>query len=496
MGRASYVLVVGLCALGSACGPGPGSGPRSGDDARGAMRAALASTPEFVERGPHAAAAWAVARRFYAQREFRPAWFAGGRPTRRVSEFVEALLGVAEHGLDPADYGAREINEASASVSGGWLARPVEATVAARLDARLTYAFLRLATDLTRGRVAPGEISPDYLHRQSRDDVAARLREALDSHGVAQTLSSLAPSHAQYTGLQQALARYRATSQDGPGSGEDHAWRIRQLEMNMERWRWAPRELGEQHILVNVAGYELQVVEGYRPVLAMRVVVGEPASPTPLFSDAMTYVVFSPYWNIPESILRQETLAQIAEDPGFMARAGIEAVRMSGDTVERIDAAAIDWSVDLAEQGVRFRQVPGPENALGRVKFIFPNHFSVYLHDTPTPAVFERARRAYSHGCVRVEDPVGLAQRVLRDDPGWTRERIVAAMDAREETVVRLEDPIPVHLGYWTAWVQQDGTVAFTDDPYGLDRRHDAALRRARRRAAPPARRPDRVARR
>lgn len=495
MGRTAYALLA-LCALGSACSPGPGLRTGDADGARDAMRAVLVSTPGFVERGPRAAAAWAVARRFYAQREYRPAWLVGGRPTRRVGDLVHALLGAAEHGLDPDDYGAQEINEASASLGGSWVARPVDGAVAARLDAQITYAFLRLAADLTQGRVSPSEISPDYLHRRTRVDVAARLREALDSSGVAETLSSLAPSHAQYMGLQQALARYRATSPGGLGADEDHGWRIRQLEMNMERWRWAPRELGEQHVLVNVAGYELQVVEGYRPVLAMRVVVGERASPTPLFSDVMTYVVFSPYWNIPESILRQETLAQIAEDPGFMARAGIEAVRVSGDAVERIDAAAIDWSVDLAEQGVRFRQAPGPENALGRVKFIFPNHFSVYLHDTPNTAVFDRARRAYSHGCVRVEDPVGLAQQVLREEPGWTRDRIVAAMDAREETVVRLEHPIPVHLGYWTAWVQQDGTVAFTDDPYGLDRRHDEALRRARRRATPPTRRPDRVARR
>jgi murein L,D-transpeptidase YcbB/YkuD len=225
----------------------------------------------------------------------------------------------------------------------------------------------------------------------------------------------------------------------------------------------------------------------------MRVVVGDPKSPTPLFSDRMTYVVFSPYWNIPESILRAETLAQAAGDPTFFARAGIELVRVSGPGEERVDPTTIDWSTDPVAQGIRFRQVPGPNNALGQVKFIFPNHFDVYLHDTPSHAAFERPQRAYSHGCVRVEDPVALAEYVLRDQPDWTRARIVSAMETRDESVATLPDPIPVHLGYWTTWVEGDGTLTFTDDPYGLDERHDRALRRTAKpahRAPPTADRP------
>jgi murein L,D-transpeptidase YcbB/YkuD len=237
-----------------------------------------------------------------------------------------------------------------------------------------------------------------------------------------------------------------------------------------------PRDLGERHVLVNVPSYQMQVVEGEKPVLAMRVIVGAPDTPTPLFSDNMTYVVFSPYWNIPESILREETLPRLAEDPEYLARNNMEVVGTSGDVV---DAAAVDWSDDEATKGLRFRQAPGPENALGLVKFIFPNHFSVYLHDTPGDALFKKPQRAMSHGCIRVEQPVALAEYVLAGRESWNGPRILKAMNAKEEQSVTLKDPLPVHIGYWTAWVEEDGGVTFTDDPYGLDRKHAAARARS-----------------
>ena len=464
-----------------------GCGTREDPRTRDALHAVLASTPSFVEPGPRGASAWEQTRRFYVERSERPAWLEAGRITPRLDELLDVLSRAREHGLDPADYGAEELRRLREQASRRWFAGRLADMPAATLDVRLSYAFLRVAADLAHGRVSPAEVSKQYFGSRQREDLLGRLREAVDSRAVRQTLSILVPTHPQYTGLQLALARYRAAAPEGvEAAGPGHAWRVRQIEMNMDRWRWAPRDLGEQHIVVNVAGYDLHAIEGYRPVLAMRVVVGEPVSPTPLFSDRMTYVVFSPYWNIPESILREETLAQVTADPGYLSRAGIEVIRTNGEATEPVDPATIDWSRDPVAQGLRFRQVPGPENALGLVKFIFPNHFSVYLHHTPDSSVFSRSRRAYSHGCVRVEDPVGLAEHVLRDQPDWTRERIVEAMLAGQERIVRLTRPIPVHLGYWTAWVQPEGTVAFTDDAYGLDRRHDQALRRARAKASPP----------
>ena len=240
----------------------------------------------------------------------------------------------------------------------------------------------------------------------------------------------------------------------------------------MERWRWAPRNLGERHILVNVPAYILQVVERDRPVLSMRVIVGDPEHETPLFSDEMTYVVFSPYWNIPPNILREETLPRVARDPGFLRRNNIEVVGTTGEG-DAVDPESIDWSDESATRNYRFRQRPGDDNALGLVKFIFPNHFDVYLHDTPNDRLFFKEKRCLSHGCIRIEDPMAMAKYVMRDQPEWTDTRIQDAMSARREQAVRLKTPIPVHIGYWTAWVEPDGkTVTYTDDPYGIDPAH------------------------
>jgi murein L,D-transpeptidase YcbB/YkuD len=212
----------------------------------------------------------------------------------------------------------------------------------------------------------------------------------------------------------------------------------------------------------------------------MRVITGAPDTPTPLFSDEMTYVVFSPYWNIPESILREETLPRMARDPDFLRRSNIEVVGTSGEG--EVDPASIDWSDESATAGLRFRQRPGADNALGLVKFLFPNHFSVYLHDTPGDRLFFREKRALSHGCIRIENPLAMAEYVLRDQPEWTTPRITSAMNARQERAVTLKEKLPVHIGYWTAWVERDGSVTFTEDPYGIDKSH--ARVRARGRAA------------
>jgi murein L,D-transpeptidase YcbB/YkuD len=194
-------------------------------------------------------------------------------------------------------------------------------------------------------------------------------------------------------------------------------------------------------------------------------VVGKEDTPTPIFNDEMTHIVFSPYWNVPPTIAAAETLPSVMNDPGFLARNNMEVVDAKGNQVD-------PSSVDLSNPGdYRFRQRPGSGNSLGLVKFMFPNQFNVYLHDTPADSLFERAVRSLSHGCVRVEDPVALAQYVLRDQPEWTRERIVEAMHAGEEKTVKLASPIPVYLGYWTARVRADNTVQFRKDIYQIDQR-------------------------
>jgi murein L,D-transpeptidase YcbB/YkuD len=245
---------------------------------------------------------------------------------------------------------------------------------------------------------------------------------------------------------------------------------IAQLQLNLERWRWLPRELGPRHILVNVPEYRLEVWEDGRVPLTMRTVVGKQDTPTPIFNDEMTHVVFSPYWNVPPTIAEGETLPAVLRDPEFLERQNMEIVDASGKTVE-------PGSLNLDDPTkYRFRQRPGAGNALGLVKFMFPNQFNVYLHDTPSASLFDRATRSFSHGCVRLEEPIKLAQYVLRDQPEWTADRIEEAMHAAEERHVRLKQPIPVYLGYWTARVSADGIVQFRKDIYGIDERQAKLL--------------------
>ncbi len=245
--------------------------------------------------------------------------------------------------------------------------------------------------------------------------------------------------------------------------------RIRTIELNLERWRWLPDAMPERYLLVNVPDFRLDAIEHGKAVMDMRVVVGAPDNKTPIFADEMTQVIFSPYWNVPPGIAEEETIPRAASDPGFLARNNMEVVAASGEVV---DPNSVDWS---SARGLRIRQRPGSGNALGGVKFIFPNTFDVYLHDTNATTLFDRLERGLSHGCVRVEEPHKLAQYVLRDQPQWTAEAIDQAMKSGEEKHVKLNTAIPVYILYKTAWVH-DGGVRFLKDLYGYDADQAAKL--------------------
>jgi murein L,D-transpeptidase YcbB/YkuD len=467
---------VGLLALIVVSASAAGCGSSDGAAAASEVERLAETPPAWVDPGSFGRRLWAVERTFYERRGHLPAWIDGNAPRPQLDALLDALRQADRHGLDPASYGTADLAAERAVADEAWFGPSFDPARVPELDLRFTYAFLAYAADLLGWRLAPRAIDPSWQAATHDVDLASDLQRAIEASDIGPVLDVLAPAHPQYKGLQAALVKARERGD---------AARAERIALNLERWRWAPRDLGERHVLVNVPRYQMQVVEGEAPVLAMRVIVGAPETPTPLFSDAMTYVVFSPYWNIPESILREETLPRVAEDPDYLTRNNMEVVGTSG---ELVDPAAVDWDDEEAVRGLRFRQAPGPENALGLVKFIFPNHFSVYLHDTPGDALFRRDARALSHGCIRVENPVGLAEYVLSDRREWTPDRIVAAMHAEEERVVTLKTPLPVHIGYWTAWVEANGEVTFTADPYGIDRRHAAARARPAHGAArPPA---------
>jgi len=235
--------------------------------------------------------------------------------------------------------------------------------------------------------------------------------------------------------------------------------RIRQIELNLERWRWLPADLGRRYVMVNVPSFQLAGHGDGRPAVAMKVVTGKPDSPTPIFAGDMTTVVFSPFWNVPPTIAEDEIVPAVLRDPGYLRRNDLELVR--GTQV--VGPAA------LRRGDVQIRQRPGTRNSLGLVKLVFPNPFGVYLHGTPASGLFTRPSRAFSHGCVRVEKPFELARWVLGGMPQWTPSAIQAAMRSGRERPLALPEPIPVYITYQTVQASHDGTVFFWPDVYGHD---------------------------
>ncbi|MDR9500398.1 MAG: L,D-transpeptidase family protein [Desulfurivibrionaceae bacterium] len=253
--------------------------------------------------------------------------------------------------------------------------------------------------------------------------------------------------------------------------------RLRQIKANLERWRWAPRDLGRRYILVNIADFTLRLVEDGRQVLQSRVVVGSPHRSTPVFSDQVEYLVFNPYWHLPESIIVEDVAPKVIADPDYLARKGIKVFAKGSAEEQQVSPAAIEWqALRPGNVPYRLRQEPGPANALGRVKVLFPNKFSIYLHDTPRQELFQKNARGFSSGCIRVEDVVGLASYLLQDDPRWNRQRVMAAMEDGRRQYVALAEQVPIHILYQTAWADGDGTLHFRGDIYGRDERLAAAL--------------------
>ncbi|NLH75439.1 MAG: L,D-transpeptidase family protein [Acidobacteria bacterium] len=254
------------------------------------------------------------------------------------------------------------------------------------------------------------------------------------------------------------------------------ARRLDQVRANLERWRWIAPDLGESFVLVNVADFRLGVVEDGREVVSMAAVVGTAYRRTPDFSGRMSYLEINPTWTVPPKLVREDILPKVRKDPDYLKRKGFRVFSDWSAGAGEIDPGSVDWAgLDGASVPFKFRQDPGPQNSLGRIKFMFPNKFDVYLHDTPERGIFGLAQRDRSSGCIRVERPVDLAEHVLRGDPAWTRETILEAIESGETRVIHLRRPLNVHLIYWTAWLDGDGRIQFRNDIY----LRDAALSRA-----------------
>jgi L,D-transpeptidase YcbB len=446
---------------------------------------------------------------FYAQRGHQPLWFSGAGLTEPGRRLMARLERAAEDGLRGPDY----------ALTGGGMT-PEELASA---DVRLSVMAVNFARDARGARLDPRRLSALITPKLELPATADVLGSLSVSREPGETLAGYLPRHEGYKALRGKLAALRAErgvqeptvripagpalrvgmrdartalirSRFGLGPSDEAVYnrelatRVAEFQReaglpstgvvnratveamnggrqaslegdliaNMERWRWLPADLGDEHVFVNVPEYTVRKVEDGRVIHTSRAIVGRPERPTPIFSDMMDHLVLNPSWTIPPTILREDILPKLAADPGYAERRGLQVIRRGNNVI--------------------VRQPPGPSNALGAVKFMFPNDHAVYLHDTPNRSQFGLGRRAFSSGCVRVEQPMKLAEMILRGTQGnWSEQRLRGLVGSGERTI-RLTAKVPVHLAYMTHAVGPDGQLVTFEDIYGFHRRTRDAL--------------------
>jgi len=456
---------------------------------------------------------------FYVARNYAPAWTSDGAANARAKAAIAYLATVDSEGLDPADYQAPNFKTSTAPDQ------------LADADLRMTATLLTYARHAQNGRVHPSRTGSDIAYNAEPLDPADALAKIADGRDVAKTLADFNPPHALYKALKAKLVELRGGKggaapvriaggpvlklgksdvQDtrvpalrqrlGLGAKDDEAYdreladavtafqkehglaangqlssatidalngprrdRSHDIDVilaNMERWRWLPRDLGKAYSMLNVPDFTLKVYRDEAVLWQTRVVVGKPGTPTPLLTETMKYITVNPTWNVPPSIVYNEYLPAVRQDPTVLARYGLH---MSYNR---------DGSVHIS-------QPPGDRNALGRIRFNFPNKFLVYQHDTPDKNLFALAKRAFSHGCMRVQDPVKYAEVMtsLGTTETYSVDRIRKMIANGGETDIKFTTPIPVHITYQTAFVDDAGSLQFREDVYGRDARLLALLK-------------------
>jgi L,D-transpeptidase YcbB len=453
---------------------------------------------------------------FYAQAERPLAWVQDGTFTPAAMGTAARLKAADEDGLDSTSYPLPDLKLRKDASPAQW----------AEADLKLSASAIRYARDARGGRIEPSSLSKLATPKLALPEASEILRKVAFATNANAALASYNPPHAGYRALKERLVELRANHPSQPGvrvpkgpalrvgmkdprvplirarfnlqddngqnvyderlasavaafqkekglptngvltpqtvaalSGPSLAQREAELIANMERWRWLPEDLGERHILVNVPEFRLQLVEEGKATHETRVIVGKEQSQTPIFSEDMKYLVVNPSWTIPPSIMKKEILPALASDPDYAAKKGYRIIRRGNN--------------------ISVQQPPGERNALGFVKFMFPNQHAVYLHDTPNRSLFSAARRAFSHGCVRVDKPFELAEAVMGEGAKWNEQRLRGLIGKGERTVY-LPKPLPVHLAYFTLAADEKGGLKSFPDLYGLDQKVRAALGLAR----------------
>ena len=405
--------------------------------------------------------------RLYAPRGWAPVWSTDGQLTPAARATLVSLTLIAERGLDPSDYDVARLSRLAQSPLANVEDR-------AEFDMTLSVATLRALRALYFGRVNPTEVQPTLHISRDSVDLAQIVTHLLESGTPDSSFDAAEPQFAEYQTLKRALAVYRARNSADDSVAQS---RIAQIELTMERWRWLPRTFDVPPVIVNIPAYHLNVLsnDGVVSPLSMDVVVGSTdGHQTPIFADTIRFVEFAPYWIVPLTIAKAELLPLAMRDPHILTVNNYEIVNRLG----KVMVPTVPALKQVLAGSAYIRQLPGGANSLGKVKFLFPNAFDVYLHDSPVQSDFQRTRRDQSHGCIRIADPRGLAVWLLREQPEWTAARIDSAMTGRMPTRVAVTRGVPVYLFYATAVAGADGGVQFHSDIYGFDAALSAQLAR------------------
>ena len=402
----------------------------------------------------------------YAEPGRTPMWVAGGELSRRAKDVMAEIGRAEEWGLSSAAF---ELPDAkSARVSPAALAEA---------EFKLGLAVLKYARHARGGRVDPMQTGQSGDHRPTLVAPKAVLSAIGNAEKPDGYLRGLHPKHPQFLRLRQALMKL---SDSRPGLSSPTGTEVQRIALNMERWRWMPAQLGDLYVWDNIPEYTTRIVKRSEPIHSTKIIVGKIDTQTPVFSASMRSVVFHPEWNVPDSIKAHEIVPHLRPPQGSgHGLNDTEILRQHNLYVtyngHLVDASNINWS-EADIRSFNFIQPAGPENVLGVVKFVFPNRHDVYMHDTPERSLFDKQARTFSHGCIRVQDPARFAEIILGEDKGWTSAQIGELLSGTLNNEVALSRPIPVHVTYFTAIADADGTVRFTGDPYGKDAGFATAL--------------------
>ncbi len=426
-----------------------------------ALAIALYDWSRVAPRGERRRTRAAIAS-FYQSHDFAPIWLQAGAWSPAARGVVKRLRQAAEDGLDLHAFRIPAVEAGKPQIQDEFF---------------LSEAVAAYVAQASGSRVDPRRISRLIGERPALPDIDISLSRAAGAGDRAdEVLQGFNPPHRGYAELREKLAELRAgialDSEDQfaeasplddsgavarkalrrkPVLGKGASPRIEaEIIANMERWRWLPRDLGQDRVEVNIPQFELAVVRGGSVTHRARVVVGKEETPTPIFSNALQFIIVNPSWNVPQSIINKELLPKHGGDLSSLTKRG--------------------WKVGWSKGKLTVRQPPGEGNALGRIKFMFPNDFSVYLHDTPTRNLFSADKRAFSHGCMRVEDPFALAEAVLGPGSGWSEERVKKLIGGSER-YINLKTPLPIHIEYFTAYVDEYGRLQTREDLYGYSAR-------------------------